>query len=239
MEVTLSSFEVWWAGPNCSVTFNLSKSVEKSMENQQADNWKWKNGQIWRFALLSGRSITQSISTDIAGNGLKLNYKVKVVCGAVCDFETGWFRWSMWWSFGLRCSLGKNSSYICSLTSITIKPWVNLKSCFLQLNNEKRGGGVFFTVRRMERRIPSLSLSARPPESSIQSGRRSLTQGGRDIPSLCTPEGEGVMSENPMNTETRGQTPVWIMYFSGSDGPAAEVVTDSCFSGAKTRFTTS
>lgn len=145
MEVTLSSFEVWWAGPNCSVTFNLSKSVEKSMENQQADNWKWKNGQIWRFALLSGRSITQSISTDIAGNGLKLNYKVKVVCGAVCDFETGWFRWSMWWSFGLRCSLGKNSSYICSLTSITIKPWVNLKSCFLQLNNEKRGGGVFFT----------------------------------------------------------------------------------------------
>lgn len=97
--------------------------------------------------------------------------------------------------------------------------------------------GCFFltTVWHVERSIQSLLLSARPPESSIQSGRRSLTQGGREIPSLCTPEGKGVMSENPMNTETRGETPVWIMYFSGSDGSSAEVITDSCFSGAKTR----
>lgn len=76
---------VWWRplwghlrcggrGQTVASTLILSKSVEKSMGNQQADNEKWNNWQIWRFTLLSGRSITQTISTATAGNGLKLIY---------------------------------------------------------------------------------------------------------------------------------------------------------------------
>lgn len=69
--------------------------------------------------------------------------------------------------------------------------------------------------------IVSWSLSARPPESFVQSDRRGLTQGGRDVSSISAPKGEFVVSENNINAVKRRETVVNHAFFIAGNGDRA------------------
>ena len=88
---------------------------------------------------------------------------------------------------------------------------VNLCPLSLQLNRQLSGKKAALSEEgwRCEvehSAIVSLSLSAGPPESFALRGGRGLTQGGQGISSFSAPKGEGIMSENRMNRETREET---------------------------------
>lgn len=96
------------------------------------------------------------------------------------------------------------------------------------MGNTHWGLFFFLTVRGVEWSSVtfSLTLSVRPPESFVQSDRRGLTQGGRDISSLSVPKGEFVMSENYISQVKRREPVVSHAFFiAGNVGRAVEVAT--------------
>lgn len=149
----------------------------------------------------------------------------------------------MWCSFGVKCCLKELitniiiiTNYTCSLTSIPIKPRVNLDSFFLQLNNEKRGGvfsqefdawsgAVIVAVSKATRELHPV----RKEEFDTRRSRYSkiFTDSRR--------RRRHVRNPHEYRDKRRDTVVNHVFFIAGSDGCSAEVVTGSWYSGAKTR----